>query len=358
LSKILLLGEYSGLHNNLKEGLIQLGHEVEVASSGDGKKNIKGDIDLTLKSKYKIKNLKELNKIIREFKGYDIVQFINPYISHRIGVLLYNSIFKYNNKVFCLAAGDDVEFLNFVLSHKMEKYSPFDDYLLNEQKNKTNLPYTTKLDYFLHNRFMKKIDGIVPVMWEYAESYRNSKYANKITRTIPLPINTDKINFKENKSNVGGKVVFYHASNRPSFKGSDIIIEAMKKFQDMYPNDVEMIYADFLPLNEYLEVISKTNVVIDQCRSYSYAMNAVYSMAKGKIVMSGSEQEAIDELGLPKCPVINITPNVNQIISEFEKILIDKNRIEEKGNESRAFIESTHDYIKVSKQYLKSWNSK
>jgi hypothetical protein len=26
--KILLLGEFSGLHNNLKDGLIELGHEV------------------------------------------------------------------------------------------------------------------------------------------------------------------------------------------------------------------------------------------------------------------------------------------------------------------------------------------
>jgi hypothetical protein len=356
LSRILLLGEYSGLHKNLQEGLIELGHEVDVASSGDGKKNIKADIDLTLKSRKKIMKFQELNNIFKDIKEYDIVQFINPYISHRIGVLFYESIFKNNEKVFCLAAGDDVEFSNFVKSKKMEKYSTFDEYLSNQKNNKTRLPYTTKLDNYLQNKFMKKIDGIIPIMWEYAESYRNSRFANKMTGTIPLPINTDKIHSKSNIAD--NKVVFYHASNKPLIKGSKTIVEAMKIFQNMYPNDVEMIYADFLPLNEYLEVISKTNVVIDQCRSYSYGMNAVYSMAKGKIVMSGSEPEALKELGLTQCPVINITPNVNQIIGEFEKILMEKKQIEEKGNESRAFIENTHDYIKVSKQYIENWGFK
>ena len=78
-------------------------------------------------------------------------------------------------------------------------------------------------------------------------------------------------------------------------------------------------------------------------------------MAKGKIVMSGSEPEALKELGLTQCPVINITPNINQIITEFEKILVNKKQIEDKGRESRTFIENTHDYIKVASQYIEIW---
>ena len=33
--KILLLGEYSRLHNSLKEGLVALGHEVTIVGCGD-----------------------------------------------------------------------------------------------------------------------------------------------------------------------------------------------------------------------------------------------------------------------------------------------------------------------------------
>lgn len=44
--KILLLGEYSNVHNTLAEGLRQLGHQVTVASNGDFWKNYPRDIDL------------------------------------------------------------------------------------------------------------------------------------------------------------------------------------------------------------------------------------------------------------------------------------------------------------------------
>ena len=42
--KILLLGDYSAVHKNLKEGLCSLGHEVDFASNGDGWKKIPRDI--------------------------------------------------------------------------------------------------------------------------------------------------------------------------------------------------------------------------------------------------------------------------------------------------------------------------
>ena len=41
--KILLLGEYSNVHHTLAEGLRVLGHEVTVASDGDGWKGYDRD---------------------------------------------------------------------------------------------------------------------------------------------------------------------------------------------------------------------------------------------------------------------------------------------------------------------------
>lgn len=354
MSKILLLGEYSGLHTNLKEGLVELGHEVKIASNGEGKKNITGDINLVVNSKNKISNIVGVYKLLSSFSGYEAVQFINPYITYRLGSLFYKNIFQKNKKVYCLAAGDDAEFMKFTLSGKMKKYSPFDEYLSNLKLDKRELSYTSQLDSYLHKRFMNKVDGVIPIMWEYAESYRNSNYANKLTSTIPLPINTNSISYEKNS--VKNKVVFYHASNRPDFKGSPYIIEAMKRFQNMYPNDVEMIYADFLPLNEYLEVMSKANVIIDQCRSYSYGMNALYAMAKGKIVMSGAEPEAVEELGMSDCPVLNITPDVDQIVDRFKQVLLNRDSIEVKGQEARFFVEQKHNHVKIAERYLEAWN--
>ena len=42
--KILLLGEYSNLHNSLKQALIKMGHEVLLVGDGDGFKKYETDI--------------------------------------------------------------------------------------------------------------------------------------------------------------------------------------------------------------------------------------------------------------------------------------------------------------------------
>lgn len=352
MEKILLLGEYSGLHTNLKNALIKQGYEVTLASSGDGKKEIYGDINLNLNATTKIGKFIELKKVLESLEGYDVVQFINPYISNKLGVLLYNTIYKNNDRIYCTAAGDDVEYLNFVFNGGMEDYSVFDEYI----KQNIKLDYTSFLDKYLHKKFMSNIDGIIPVMWEYAESYRRSPYTNKLKKTIPLSIDLDKVKYEEPK--FGNKVVFYHASNRPLFKGSTSIIQAMEIFQKKYPNDVEMINAEFLPLNEYLETISKAHVVIDQCRSYTYGMNALYSGAKGKIVMSGAEDIALKELQVNHSPIVNITPDVSQIVRQFEYILEKRNQIMDLSVETREYIELVHDSSKIALEYVNVWTSK
>ena len=46
--KILLIGEYSNLHNSLKQGLQKNGFEVTLLSTGDGFKNFDSDIPCLL----------------------------------------------------------------------------------------------------------------------------------------------------------------------------------------------------------------------------------------------------------------------------------------------------------------------
>ena len=82
--KILLLGEFSALHKNLKDGLVDLGHDVILASDGDGFKNITRDIDLRPKlpsflGKIEIR-IKLLIYLFTKFKNFDVVQLINPYL--------------------------------------------------------------------------------------------------------------------------------------------------------------------------------------------------------------------------------------------------------------------------------------
>ena len=76
--KILLLGEYSNVHNTLAKGLRELGHKVPVASDGDSWKNYPRDIDLRREPGCRMQFLWRLIKALPRMRRYDVVQIINP----------------------------------------------------------------------------------------------------------------------------------------------------------------------------------------------------------------------------------------------------------------------------------------
>lgn len=112
-----------------------------------------------------------------------------------------------------------------------------------------------------------------------------------------------------------------------------------------------------MPLKDYLKVLEETNIIVDQSLSYEYGMNAVYSMAMGKVVLSGNEPECQKEFGRTDIPVINILPSVEDIYNKLEKLVIDKKSVIEIGEKSRMYVEDFHHHVKVAQQYVDTWNS-
>jgi glycosyltransferase involved in cell wall biosynthesis len=189
-------------------------------------------------------------------------------------------------------------------------------------------------------------------MIEYALGYKEN---TKLLPTIALPIDTNSIDYRDNQIN--NKVHFFHGLNRPFFKGTPIISEALKKLQSKYPNDVKITIAGNMSQTDYLSLLDSANVVLDQCKGYSYGMNALYSLSKGKIVMSGSEPEALEELLLKRdqCPVINIQPDIDQIYQQLLVILENKKNFIEMGYNSRLFVEKHHDCKLIAEKYINIW---
>ena len=116
---------------------------------------------------------------------------------------------------------------------------------------------------------------------------------------------------------------------------------------------MEFIAAGGLPLNEYLEVLEKAHVVIDQCKSYDYnSMNAVYAMAMGKVVMGGCQPEVLSDFAIDECPVIGIEPNSKQIEEKIEFIIKNRDFLEKWGRQSRRFVEKHHGAKVVASLYI------
>ena len=354
--KILLLGEFSGLHNNLKDGLIELGHEVIIASAQDGSKKISVDINFESKLPSIFKNFgnKIINPILNlnKLKNFDIVQIINPFefYSNFIPTSFFlDQIINNNNKTFLLAAGSDSYFWRN--GKNLLKYGPFEESLAHDYKSKSHFMESNR-SFEYNKHVVEKVRGVIPIMYEYELSYRGE---DKLLETIPIPINTDKIEYKKNL--VTDKIKVFHGLNRYGFKGTRYVEDAFKYLQNYYPNELELKIEGKLPINKYLELLNESNVVIDQVLSHSSGLNGLYALAMGKVVLGGAEPESFKSLGIKRSPVINIKPNKESIIEAIEYLIFNKHNIPDIGEESRLFIENYHNYILIAKKYIDVWNN-
>lgn len=352
--KILLLGEFSALHKNLKEGLVELGHEAMVAGSGDGFKKVPVDISFDSKLPGFFGKLDEKLKPLYSFNslsGFDVVQLVNPYVFRKKFFpteFFYNKVKNLNDKFFLLGAGDDAYFWKY--GRNALKYGPFEDFLKYDYGNE-NFHMDNEDSFAFNQRVAALVDGIIPIMYEYEVSYAN--HAKRLP-AIPIPMNMNKIQYEQNQ--LSKKMTVFHGLNRYGFKGTRHVEEAFRYLSKKYPNDLNLIIDGKMPLNEYLNVMRRTNVVIDQMYSHSLGVNGVYALAMGKIVMGGAEPESLKSLGIENSPVINLQPNAQSIIDEVEKLLEKRSQISELGFKSRKFAERVHGHTKVAQQYIKTWS--
>jgi hypothetical protein len=356
--KILLLGEFSGLFSNLRDGLVELGHDVVLASNGDGYKKFEADINLN----YDNPNYgKVLNRIfyfkdsfsqIMRFKNYDVVQLV---YDHLFSPVFYNKfllslIKSNNNSLYLTLAGSNSIVMRYWLSKKNTKVSILFNDAIKHDGYQSIL--SNKL-YRFENQLALKVDGLIPVAYEYYQPYTSFHNLNS---AIPLPINLKKIKYTDNF--VNAKIVFFHGLNKYGFKGTKYIEQAFKIVKKRYPGDIETIVGGNLPYIEYLKLLDSANVVLDQTSSYSLGMNGLIALGLGKIVMGGAEEESIKSFGYEDCPVFNLKPDVEYIVAQMESVIQKKNEIPEIGYKSRKFVEKYHDHVHISKKYLEVWQKK
>ena len=365
--RILLLGEYSNVHHNLATGLRALGHDVIVASDGDGWKNYKRDIDLKRHSTACLDSLKflaRLKKHFHTFKDFDVVQIINPvFLSLKAERIwkYYNFLRKNNKKLFLGAFGMDYYYVKTCLDCKTFRYSDFNfgDYIRESDENSIWIKDWLKGEKGKLNQYIAKdCDGIIAGLYEYYMSYRND-YNDKLIH-IPFPIHLST-NVTYKKRGTESKIRFFIGiqQKRSQYKGTDIMLNALLKLEQNYRSSCEVNKVESVPFYQYIQLMNNSDVILDQLYSYTPAMNALEAMAQGLVVVGGGEPEYYSLLGEEKLkPVINVLPDEEYVYKKLEDLLLNREYVETKSQESREFIEKYHDSIKVAKLYLDFWNSK
>ena len=354
--KILLLGEFSSLHKYLKQGLIESGHEVILAADGDGWKQIDGaDMPFTGSYGKGIKhffvNIVNYWNNVKQFQNFDVVQILDPLPYPCLVNLFMLKIIKKQNRLLSLvSAGGDYA---LVRAYKAGKF----DYYICDYDDKYVRKYSGSLKGAVHALVAKKVedlvDVIIPIHYEYSLGYTNNE---RLTKVIPCGIDLTKITY--NKNIVRDKIVFFHGINDELKKGTPFIREALKRLMKKYPDKVEVIIDGHMPFDKYVDVMNKANIVIDQCCSYAYGINAMIAMAQGKVVMAGARKETTFALGANTCPIIHISPDIDQIYEQLLYIVDNVYKIEQMGIASRKYVETYHDCIKIAKEYVHEWEEK
>lgn len=357
--RILLLGDFSSLHRYLKEGLQHLGYDVTLVSNGDGWKKIGGkdfplyEKEVKCESKFLrlLLSYREAKKIINKLNSYDVIQFINPRIYHSFfNKLLVDKIMKKGKKLALVCCGNDLAL------NKAYENGCFDYYMMDWDKNMTDEYNPYKLRGFVYRNteksIVKKMDYIIPMAYEYSIGYRECM--NKF-EVVPMPINVSNILYKENV--IREKIVIFHGISREEAKGTPFIKTALNKIQNKYKDQIEIIVDGHLPFDQYIKIMDKANIVIDQCCSYTYGINAGIAMAQGKVVLSGAREETLGALGVENCPIFGIRPDSNQIYETLDYILMHREQIVKWGELSRKYVEDVHDCKKVAEKFLGIWSA-
>ncbi len=379
--KILLVGEYSRLHNSLKEGLVALGHTVTIVGCGDRFKKFETDLSIAPKiiannrffrflNKFSIRVLKldlerlekgiRFKKILPTLKNYDVVQLIN---SDAIGtfpkweIKLYQKLFLQNKKKFLLICGEETPIIEIYLKNNL-KYSILTPYLENKKLKKYfsfSLKYISKPYRKLFDFIEKNCDGFIVSDLDYKIPMSQTSIACTL---IPNPINLDLLPYQEMK--ITDKIVIFHGINPLSSikKGNHFFEKALTIIKEKYQDKIEIITAVSVPYKEYIELYNKAHILLDMVYSYDQGYNALEAMAKGKVVFTGAETEFETYYNIKERVNINAKPNVESLVHELSYLIENPNEILAISKRARKFIEQEHYYVKIAEKYVSKWNIK
>ena len=377
--KILLIGEYSRLHNSLKEGFIALGHEVTIVGCGDKFKKFPIDYSIYARicNDNKIANflyrgirkvtnidLEKIEKAIRfylllpKLNDFNHVQLINSDALETYPILsrfLYKKLFKKNKNRSLLICGDETPIVDYWFQNEL-KYSVLSPYFEdNSLENQFRFPLKYRKESFrkTFEWLNENCQQLITSDLDYEIPMRKMGF---LTTFIPNPINTDKIVFQPTENT--NKIIIFLGINRLSYhkKGINYFEKALEIVREKYADKIEIIVTENLPYKEYILQYNKAHILLDQVFAYDQGYNALEAMAKGKVVITGAETEFLKHYQLHEDEVcINALPNETEIAAKLSYLIENPEKIKEISKSARKFIEKEHNYIVIAKKYLACW---
>lgn len=363
--KILFIGDYSNLHSCLAAELRSRGHEVDVMSDRCGYMNSDTDIFIERRPGFAggFTYLFRLFNLLPRLKGYDVVQLINPnFLNLRPGKIKYffDRIKGENGSMFLTLAGNDYYFVKacdnpgvfrfseFKIGNTLTEFSKSHPERFHGWMSEEN----RRWNEYLYSR----IDGGMSVLPEYDIAARPI-LGDRLSFTN-IPVSLSDIPFRQPEMDGPLKIFIGMRSGMEMQKGTAKLLTIAKELQREMPGEVEAIRVQDVSLKEYLYLMGRSHIVLDQLYSYSPATNALQAMAMGKVAFSGAQPEYYEYIGNPsQRPVCALSPFYTDIKDRLREFVIDRSELPRLAKEGRELVETNNDVRIVADRFLNHWIS-
>lgn len=352
--RILLLGELSGVHQELAPGLRALGHDVVTGHGKMANPDFASDIPFYRAPNAGNRAVVAVRDIASQLfnaprlTGFDIVQIITPkFFNWKIHRPMMRFLKRNNRRMVVLNVACTSDYFRRVADLA---YRPCKECLQFDQKSKRCLydrPDEQEAEYLAFDL----ADAIVATHFEYRHALADTRFAGKLV-SIPLPIDTKR--HRALPMPPLDKVRIWYGETRFGFKGSPFIVPAIERLKSgPMSAEVEIVRTGRMAFDQYLEFLGTLHIAIDQASSFGMGMNALYAMARGRVALTGAEPDTLDFIGVPEQenPMINIRPDTDMIHDALADLVRRKSALPELGQRSADYVERYHSPGKIARRY-------
>lgn len=364
--KILFVGDYSGFHAHLAAELRRRGHQCTVVSDGSTFMDTERDITLHREPGFagSVKYLYRVCRVMERLRGYDMVQLINAHYLHlRPGRLSYflNALKRNNGHVFLSHCSTDYYYAKAMLAGNVLEYS---EYGFDGRPTEFTLHRSDTIDQWLlpvnkvwADTVYEEVDGAVSALYEYHKVWEPI-FGDRMDY-IGIGVDTRELEYRPLPADGPLRVLVALKPDTVYNKGIYLLRKELQKVRERHPDKIELLEAKGMSLAEYLRMVDRCHVVADQIYSYTPATNALQSMALGKVVISGGEEDYYRFIGEEKLrPIINIDPRHDNFADYLEPLLLDRAALQRRSLEGRQLVEKHNDIRLVADRLLAAWGKR
>ena len=309
---------------------------------------------------YLINSEKDFDKVVGTNSKIPIIRFLLHQVSILIEftkVVLFGRIVAFSCNGFLLwqlgipFIGYRTEYLIFSICKIKTIVIPYgaDGYIYHRVRS-VSLQHALQLSYPEASRNQKKIGKKVDYAVKRSDLFLPTIMGadgfgrwDILTPNL-LAIDTQVWMEKNVYSDQSEKLVITHAPNHRGVKGTKIIEKAVGNLIEK-GYGIEFKIIENVSNNVVRQILTKSDIHIDQIISSGYGLNAIESMSVGTPVMVAKFENEYDEIYrrwsfLNEAPVIMTTPETFE--ADLEYLINNASELREIGKSSRSFVEKFH----------------